>query len=130
MHVTDEGAVSTAILEPSRAQPGKEYYEDAGVRGGSSNSSILSSTPSHPSRDNINNKAASAQIPYPSIAKKPPPMPKPYGKSKEGDETDSSRKRVPPPIPRPYGSRKAEKAENDESNQTQGTYLFVFFSQS
>lgn len=55
-----------------------------------------------------------------SSGKKPPPLPKPYSKSKEGvDMPDAGKRRTPPPMPKPYSSRNG-KERSEEPSQPRG----------
>ena len=53
------------------------------------------------------------------VKKKPPPMPKPYSKSRDNDGHDGRKK--PPPIPKPYGCHKD--VHEESSQPAPGMYM-------
>ena len=103
LHVTDEGAVSTAILEPSRRGVEELSYEHIDITTDNHEQKSSSSLIQTSDQASSGNK---------TVPKKPPPKPKPYSKSKDSDEIDAGKRRAPPPIPKPYcASQKNEKEE-------------------
>ena len=149
LQITERGAFSTAIIEgrkPGSSKPvdnqSKELlaYEEVIIPSGNfdriNTENILAK--SHDSGGN--NSALSAftadmqnsspEVPSDAYAevdtsafktrKKPPPMPKPYAKAKDGVDGTDGGKRKPPPIPKPYGARKND---HEEPSNPSGLYL-------
>lgn len=155
LHVTDDGAISTPILSPpinnsSKAgvkPKGETFaYEEVQIPSGNFdkiNSESILVNRNQTSASPMNNSALAAftsdmddttqdddgysqtvATSHPS-GKKPPPMPKPYFKLKEGAEVpDAGKKKTPPPLPKPYNARN-EKDESDGPNTPTGILLTV-----
>ena len=153
LQITDDSAVSTPILSPTKnnssragVKPQGEIfaYEEVQIPSGNfdkinpenilvnknktsaspMNNSALAAFTSDMDDTTQDNDGGSQTVAtsHPS-GKKPPPMPKPYFKSKEGvDVPDAGKKRTPPPLPKPYNTR-TEKEENDGPNRPAGILL-------
>ena len=137
LQITDEGGISTAIIpgsKPSAKIPQNELkaYEEVTIHGGeydkiNSENILLKSHDNGESNNALTAFTADMQqatheihsdtyaaVDHPT-RRKPPPMPKPYSKTK--DNADEGGKKKPPPIPKPYSAHKDE-----EPTEPSGTF--------
>ncbi len=149
MQITDEGGLSTAIIAGSKPGSSKPAnvprnellaYEEVTIptgnfdkinpqdilvkshdSGGSNNALTAFTADMQQSTHEMHSDTyAAVDNSSHQTRKKPPPMPKPYSKSKDNADAADGGKKKPPPVPRPYSAHKDE-----EPSKPPGRYMPV-----